>query len=161
MPYSDANAIFVTYDGLVIKQTDVDWETTLAAAIQRGAVWGGTPYSFRYKFSEVVMKQNNEPITISRLQLRGMAVVYYDTGFFKVVIEPRGRTASNILFTGRVVGSSNNTINRLPIETGTFKFPVLAKSDLVDITIESDSFLPCAFQSAEWEGFYTLRSQRQ
>jgi len=90
-----------------------------------------------------------------------MAVVYYDTGFFKVSVEPRGRNVSTLVFTGRVVGSSNNTINRLPIETGTFKFPVLAKSDLVGITIESDSFLPCAFQSAEWEGYYTLRSTRQ
>ena len=161
MPYTDPNAIFVTYDGLVIKQTDSNWEATLAAAIQRGAVWGGTPFIFKYKFSEIVMKRENEPITTSRLQLRGMAVVYYDTGFFKVNIEPRGRNVSTLVFTGRVVGSSNNTINRLPIETGTFKFPVLAKSDLVDITIESDSFLPCAFQSAEWEGYYTLRSTRQ
>lgn len=160
-PYTDTNTIYVTYDGIVIKQSDSNWETALDAALLRGKVFAGIPYNFRYKLSEVVVKKQNEPISISRLQLRTFAVVYYDTGYFEVTVSPKGRTPSVLRFTGRVVGSQNNLVSKLPIETGTFKFPVLAKSDQVEIEISSDSFLPCAFQSAEWEGYYTLRSTRQ
>jgi hypothetical protein len=160
VPYTSTDTIYVTYDGLVITQDLLDWEGKLEAALNRGIVYAGIPYEFRYKLSEIVIKKENEPITISRLQLRSFALVYYDTGYFEVVVSPKGRTPSLLKFTGRVVGSQNNTISRLPIESGTFRFPVLAKSDLVEIEVRSSSFLPCAFQSAEWEGFYTLRSTR-
>jgi hypothetical protein len=160
VPYTSSDTIYVTYDGLVIEQTQSDWQTKLSNALSRGIVYAGIPFEFRYKLSEVVIKKDNEPITISRLQLRSFALVYYDTGYFEVVVSPKGRTPSSLKFTGRVVGSQNNTISRLPIESGTFRFPVLAKSDLVEIEVRSSSFLPCAFQSAEWEGFYTLRSTR-
>lgn len=160
-PYDDPNTIFVTEYGLVIRETDADWEAKLDAALSVGVVFAGIPYNFRYVMSEIVIKKENEPITISRLQLRSFALVYYDTGYFEVRVKPKGRTESLLKFTGRVVGSRNNLISKLPIESGTFKFPVLAKSDQVEIEVSSDSFLPCAFQSAEWEGFYTLRSTRQ
>ena len=70
------------------------------------------------------------------------------------------RSTSTKSFTGRNLGSVNNIIGQVSIDDGTFSFPVLAKSDQVDIELESDSFLPCVFQSAEWEGFYMLRSKR-
>ena len=159
-PYTAQNIIYVSFDGIVITQGDVGWEEKLDAALARGVVFAGVPYTFKYTLSEVVVKRENEPITISRLQMRSFALVYYDTGYFEVTVRPKSRTPSNLKFTGRVVGSRNNLISALPIESGTFKFPVLAKSDQVEIEISSDSFLPCAFQSAEWEGYYTLRSTR-
>jgi hypothetical protein len=159
-PYTAQNTIYVSFDGIVITQGEVGWEEKLDAALARGVVFAGVPYTFKYTLSEVVVKRENEPITISRLQMRSFALVYYDTGYFEVTVRPKSRTPSNLKFTGRVVGSRNNLISALPIESGTFKFPVLAKSDQVEIEISSDSFLPCAFQSAEWEGYYTLRSTR-
>ena len=63
-------------------------------------------------------------------------------------------------FTGRLVGSGANILSAAAIESGTYRFGVLGKADSVDIVLESDNHLPCIFQSAEWEGFYVLRSRR-
>ena len=120
----------------------------------------GVPFTFEYRFSEQVVKKDNNPITIGRLQIRNFNLVFNNSGFFKAKVTPSRRSTSTKSFTGRNLGSVNNIIGQVSIDDGTFSFPVLAKSDQVDIELESDSFLPCVFQSAEWEGFYMLRSKR-
>lgn len=155
VPYTDPAIQYVTYKGKII--TAAELPTYLA----QGVVYAGVPYRFRYRFSEIVVKTDNEPITIGRLQLRNLSVVYYDTGLFEAWIYPKNRDPYVTRFTGRVVGSINNTLGKIPLEYGTFKIPVMSKSDQVSIELVSDSYLPCAFQSAEWEGFYQLRSRRQ
>jgi hypothetical protein len=162
IPYTDSKAIYVTKGGVVLDKNDPAFQTELADYLAGGGVvFAGIPYTFRYIFSEIVIKEDNEPITIARLQIRKMGLVYYDTGYFEVIVTPKSRTPSKLLFTGRVVGSINNTIGKVPVESGTLSIPVLAKSDLVEVEVSSDSHLPCQFQSVEWEGFYTLRSTRQ
>jgi hypothetical protein len=123
-------------------------------------VYLGTPYTFKYRFSEQVIKQDNSPVTIGRLQLRNWNIVYNDSGFFKTIVTPNKRQQSTKVFTGRNLGSQNNVIGTVSIDSGTFSFPVLSKATEVTVDLESDSFLPCIFQSAEWEGFYTMRSRR-
>ena len=123
-------------------------------------VFAGIPFTFKYQFSEPVLKQDNKPITTGQLQLRNYAVVYNDTAFFNVTVTPLKRTPYVRTFTGRVVGSGANILNRAAIESGTYRFGVLGKSSSVSIVLESDNPLPCIFQSAEWEGFYVLRSRR-
>ncbi len=155
VPYTDSKLQYVTYKGKIIKPSE------LSTYLAQGVVYAGIPYRFRYRFSEIVVKTDNEPITIGRLQLRNINLVYYDTGLFEAWVYPKNRDPYVSRFTGRVVGSINNTLGKIPLEYGTFKIPVLSKSDQVYIEIISDSYLPCAFQSAEWEGFYQLRSRRQ
>ena len=125
-----------------------------------GTVFVGYPYDFRYVFSEQVMKNNNEPMTTGRLQLRNMSLVYNDTGSFEVVVRPKARDESVNKFNGRIIGALANILGSVAIETGIYKFPVLAKSNEVEIEIRTDSHLPAAFQSAEWEGYFVMRSQR-
>lgn len=125
-----------------------------------GTVFFGYPYTFRYIFSEQVMKQNNEPMTSGRLQLRNMSLVYNDTGTFTALVTPKGRETKINKFNGRIVGSLANLLGSVAIETGEYRFPVLAKSSEVEIEIQSDSHLPAVFQSAEWEGYFVMRSQR-
>lgn len=155
VPYTDSDTIYVTQDGAQIAAS------ALASTLSGGqVVYAGVPYTFKYKFSEQVIKNDNSPITIGRLQIRNMNIVYNDSGFFKTKVTPFKRNTTNKVFTGRNLGSLNNVIGQVSIDSGTFSFPVLSKSNQVDIELESDSFLPCAFQSAEWEGFYILRSRR-
>ena len=155
VPYTDSKTIYVTQDGAQIASSQ------LASTLSGGqVVYAGIPYTFKYKFSEQVIKNENSPITIGRLQIRNMNIVYNDSGFFKTKVTPFKRNTTNKVFTGRNLGSLNNVIGQVSIDSGTFSFPVLSKSNQVDIELESDSFLPCAFQSAEWEGFYILRSRR-
>lgn len=125
-----------------------------------GTVFLGVPYEFRYIFSEQVMKNNNEPMTSGRLQLRNMTLVYNDTGSFEVVVRPKAREESVNKFNGRIVGALANLLGSVAIETGHYRFPVLAKSNEVEIEIRTDSHLPAIFQSAEYEGYFVMRSQR-
>ncbi len=46
------------------------------------------------------------------------------------------------------------------LQSGTFRVPVLSKSDNVTIEIQNAKHLPCRFQSAEYEGFLVVRSPR-
>ena len=89
-----------------------------------------------------------------------MTVLFNDTGFFEVVMTPKNRTAVTTQFTGRILGSSSNVLNQVAIETGDFKFNVLGKAADLTIELKSSSYLPCFFQSAEWEGWFVMRSRR-
>lgn len=156
VPYTiPSDLIYVSERGRIITEDEAN------ADIANGLpVFAGVPYTFQYRFSEQVIKEQNEPVTIGRIQIRNFNLVFNDTGFFKTTVTPKKRASSTSVFGGRIVGGFKNIIGYASIDSGTFRFPVLSKSDQVDIDIISDSFLPCVFQSAEWEGFYTLRSQR-
>lgn len=151
------NMIWVTGDGKTIPRADVD--TYLQSGSDK-VVYSGLPFTFRYQFSDQIISNNNEPITSGRLQLRNMIVNYSNSGSFEAHVTPENRTASIKKFKGRIVGAASLLVGRVAIETGKFKFPVLSKSDQVKIELVSDSYLPCAFQSAEWEGYFVLRSRK-
>ena len=112
------------------------------------------------------MKNNKESITSGRYQIKTMSVTYADTGFFDVKVVPHknlpssGRNEYTRSFTGRVTGSGTNVLGTVPLDTGTYRFTVLANAKNAKITLESDSHLPCAFQSAEIESEFVLRSRR-
>jgi hypothetical protein len=95
-----------------------------------------------------------------------MNVVYNDTGYFKAEVRPNGSFNQNnrksfaTQFSGRVVGSITNLLNVPAISKGTFRITVMANSENLEVELSSDSYMPCAFQSAEWEGYYNVRSQR-
>ena len=160
VPTSNTNHIddfltFVSQDGSEIPAKDVP------QAITDGKrVWGGLKYTFKYQFSEQVIKNNNVAVTTGRMQIRNFHIVFSDTSFFKVKIRPDNRNETVKTFTGRILGSEQNKLGVTPIATGSFKVPVLAESSKVTITLESDSHLPCAFQSAEYEAMYKDRTRR-
>ena len=155
IPYTDANTIYIDQTGKIITLGQVAAKLTNSEK-----VFAGVPFTFKYEFSEPVLKQDNKAITTGHLQLRNYAVVFNNTGFFNVVLRPLKRTPYTRTFTGRVVGSSANILNVAAIESGTYRFGVIGNSSVTSVTIESDSHLPCVFQSAEWEGFFNLRSRR-
>jgi hypothetical protein len=155
VPYTDSNTIYIDQTGKVILVGAV-----AAKLANSEKVFAGVPFTFKYEFSEPVMKQDNKAITTGQLHLRNYAVVFNKTGFFKVVLRPLKRTPYTRTFTGRVVGSSANLLNVAAIESGTYRFGVIGHASETSVTIESDSHLPCIFQSAEWEGFFHLRSRR-
>jgi hypothetical protein len=125
----------------------------------------GLPYTFRYRFSTLVIKEESVgggQMTVGegRIQLRRITLLYNNSGYFRVEVTPFRRNLYNYIFSGRVVGSGSNLIGKVSVEEGRFTFPVASKNEQVLIEIVNDSFLPCFFLSAEWEAFYTIRSQR-
>jgi hypothetical protein len=155
VPYTDSNLTYVNQRGKVITVNNV---AALLSASE--VVYAGIPYTFKYQFSEPVIKQENSPITTGQLQLRNYAVVYNDTGFFDVKVTPLKRATYTRSFTGRIVGASTNILNQAAIDSGTYRFGVIGKSSDIDVVLESSSHFPCVFQSAEYEAFFNLRSRR-
>ena len=155
LPYTDAAAIYVDKTGKIIPLSAVAGKLANSEV-----VFAGVPFTFKYEFSEPVVKQDNKPVTTGHLQIRNYAVVYNKTGFFEVDVTPLKRSVYTRSFTGRIVGGANNILNQAAIDSGTYRFGVLGKSGETTVTLKSSSHLPCTFQSAEWEGFYVLRSRR-
>lgn len=155
VPYTAPNIVYVNQRGGIVTQSTV---AGLLAASEK--VYAGIPYTFKYQFSEPVLKQENKPITTGQLHLRNYAVVYNSTGYFQVKVTPLKRNTYTRSFTGRIVGASTNILNQAGIDSGTYRFGVLGHAGAIDIVLESNNHFPCIFQSAEWEGFFVLRSRR-
>tara|TARA_E500000081_G_scaffold117823_1_gene121504 strand:- start:17365 stop:19761 length:2397 start_codon:yes stop_codon:yes gene_type:complete len=160
LPYTDSNTIFIDKTGKQVTEHEAATQIVQSSNDPSVVVYYGIPFTFKYQFSEPVVKQNNQPITTGVLNLRNYAVVYNDTGFFEVDVTPSRRSTYNRKFTGRLVGGAANILNRAAIDSGTYEFGIMANSSNVSIVLKSSSHLPCVFQSAEWEGFYVLRSRR-
>jgi len=144
-----------------------DFQVTDAGDLRvRGDITGndlvvGQKYTFSYVFSPITVRveQGNgqKADTEGRLQIRKFAVNYAESGFFEVNVTPQGRQPYNYRFTGRVLGVSA-LLGGISTPTGKFSVPVLSQNIGTTIELTSDSPLPCAFLSADWEGFYVKRS---
>lgn len=162
LPYTDSNAVYVSKEGAILTAASA----LTYQATSGNVVYAGIPYTFLYEFSEQLMKNDKQSVTSGRLQIKTMSVTYADTGFFEVVVVPHkdlapaDRKDYTRTFTGRIIGSGTNTIGSVPLATGTYRFGVLANSKNAQISLKSDSHLPLAFQSAELEAEFVLRSRR-
>ena len=123
----------------------------------------GEPYEMHYRFSTQRLTQssggtNQGEVISGRLQLRNFYLKFEDTGFFKVEVTPKARQTYNNIFSSTIVGST--VIGTLPIESGSFSFPIMSSAKDTTIKIVNDSALPGNFQSAEFESFIHARSSR-
>ena len=123
----------------------------------------GEPYEMHYRFSKQRLTEQGagSPEYIGgRLQLHHFYIKYEDAGFFQVEVTPQNRDTSVHKFTGRLLGSSSAFIGQMNLDTGTFKVPIMSKSDRVDIDVKNNTFLPTRLAGAEYEGVFHIRSRR-
>ena len=123
----------------------------------------GEPFEMHYRFSKQRLTEQGagSPEYVGgRLQIHHFYIKYEDAGFFKVEVTPENRDTSIHKFTGRLLGSASAAIGQINLDTGTFKVPIMSKSDRVDIDIKNDTFLPTRLASAEYEGIFHIRSRR-
>ncbi len=123
----------------------------------------GEPFEMHYRFSKQRLTEQGagSPEYVgARLQLHHFYIKYEDAGFFKVEVTPENRDTSIHKFTGRLLGAASAAIGQINLDTGTFKVPIMSKSDKVDIDIKNDTFLPTRLASAEYEGTFHIRSRR-
>lgn len=64
-------------------------------------------------------------------------------------------------FNGRTLGSLENPLNDVPVDTaGFFRVPVYSRSDRVTIVVKSSDPLPMRLISADWIGNLRQRFRR-
>lgn len=169
LPYVDEPGIVAANadTGAVIPVVEVTMGTVVLKGDQRGAnVFLGCRYRKRYVFSPLMLRRaaargdGATAVTTGRVQIRYMTLVYQNSGYFEVKVTPKFRDTYTYPFTGRVLGSGNNRLNVAAIEDGEFRFPIQSENTNVTVEITSDSHLPFAITSAEWEAFYSTRSRK-
>lgn len=151
-------------EGTVVPVTFTGSTGRIAGNFSLSYLTVGTKYTFRYRFSTIVPKTKSsaggeKADNVALLQLRKLQVNFADTGYFQAEVTPQGRPTYVYKFTGKYLGLASATIGEVTLETGSFSFPVMSKNTTVAIELRSDSPLPCAFLSADWEGYYVKRSQ--
>ena len=179
----NASTVFVDYKGVVIAKgstleqrqkvsdylngthtelIDHDNDGTQTNETVNNYVFFGQPYTFKYQMSEQVFKPAQGDATkMARLQLRKVSFNFNDTGYFEVDVSSTGRNTNKTTFTGRTLGQIDNLLGySAVVKDGTQEVGVQSQANQTNITITNDTHLPCIFQSAEWEGFVTLRNQR-
>ena len=149
----------------VATQTNDSNQIVVAEDLSSTTYWLGEKYEMVYEFSDVVMREGTQggglaPITEGRVQVRYLTLNFSDSGFFKIVVTPDYRDASTHPFTARILGSGNNILGSVPLESGTFRVPVYSKADQVKIECRNDTPLPCSLVSVEFELSLNARSQR-
>ena len=122
----------------------------------------GEPYEIHYRFSQqrLVKSGGGAELISGRLQIHHFYIKYEDSGFFQVEVTPENRDTSLHKFTGRLLGAASASIGEINLDTGTFKVPIMSKSDRVDIDVKNNTFLPTLLASAEYEGVFHMRSRR-
>ena len=119
-----------------------------------------------YQLSELSVKATGDgnakvPIAEGRLQLQRIKFVFADSGYFKWSVVQQGRAETKeYIYTGRAAGSTENTVNELPIESGVFSVPVHSRNYRVSITMTSSSPMPFRLLSADWTGMFHARGKR-
>lgn len=166
IPYnviSENNLQVWTKDGAFLKSTSYANSVQLSEPVDEDTeVWVGLPYTMKYTFSEQLFKlpsgQTQTPSNINQIKIKNLNLFFDKTAAFDVKVTPKFRDTFVSSFTPTVVGSS--TIGTLTLDSGAFRVPIFTKAEDTTITIESDSALPCSFQSAEFESFIHSRSNR-
>jgi len=134
-----------------------DWANT--------SVFIGNNYEMRYRFSHPVLKhQSAEGGMVAsidgRLQIRNFSILYADTGWFSAEVKVSFRDTSEYTFTSRVLGEGSLVVGDLTIASGKFRIPILSQNDRFSLDIINNTYLPCKFIGAGWEGLYTTRNRR-
>lgn len=151
-----------TKAGALIPCTVNGTTVTVDASHNGTPVWVGVKYTMSYTFSEQLFRQRankrSSPSGYQRHFLKGGTLFFDDTASFKVQVTPKARQTYNNVFSSNIVGST--VVGTLPIESGSFSFPIMSAAKDTTIKIVNDSALPGNFQSAEFESFIHSRSQR-
>ena len=165
-PYAhqSASTVVLSTDfatGLVGEVLNVSYPTTTTITavgdFSSGAAIVGTTFTSRVVLSKLYPRepQNQTTITTGRFQLKNMKFNFKDTGHFKVQVTPERRTAKTYKFNGRLVGSEINLIGTAAIEPlGSYKCPVMSRSDTVEIQILNDTEKPMNITSVDYTGLF-------
>lgn len=123
----------------------------------------GINYNFKIVMSTIMVKQadngSTQALIEGRLQLRQMWFNYADSGYFKVTVDIKDKQAYVYEYTSRLLGTRFNILGAIPFTTGSFKFPIQAKNENVNICLETDTPLPVSLVGAGWIGNYQRRTR--
>lgn len=163
LPYTDSATTFRVIESStgnqVLNVSKVNNTTLEAPGNINTPCYIGKDYVFRYRFSEWYIKSETDKVANiqGRLQIRTLKLSFTNTGYFALEITPFRRTKVIKPYTGVLVGVS--LIGQPSLQSGEYNFLIMANTKGSQIDLVNDSYLPCEFQSASFEGFFVMRSR--
>lgn len=168
--YSDdtawANGVVdvVDSEGVYYPQLKVtNGKITLDGKFDGMSIIVGSPYLFHIMFSTFYIKQQNTSGTTARAegrtQLKYINLQYDHSGYFNAKVHQKSGMTFSYAMTSYMLGVSAK-LGEPRDDTGIFRFPVHAKNDEVEISIDSDYPLPLSLIGLTWECMYTTKTRR-
>lgn len=113
----------------------------------------GKQFEFYWKLNPIYYRdQNQVAIQDGSLQLRGISLLFSDSGNFEVHVTPQFRDTYVQKHTGAVVGASGNLIGEFSLSSGEMRISAYGKSDDVVIEVLATTPWRVRFTSLEWDG---------
>lgn len=166
MPYEvqDRDLLEVIGSNGFIHGYDIEGDTLYVdGAIDDQYVMGYT-YTSLWIMPRIYVRQStNSGIKVveGTLMLRDINLSYANTGYFEVDVYSKYETqmSSSFTFTGKITGLPTAILGTVPIESGTFLIPIIARNEEINVVVINDSFLPSCYLSMEWIGDFIQRGK--
>lgn len=126
----------------------------------------GKLYTSTYEFTELAIRTQSKEtqgivtLKAGSLYIKRMVINYFESGYFKVLVTPKGRDTTTYTFTGRIIGDATNVIGNIAFATGEYSFRPQGKSTDLTIQVVNDSYIPHSLISAYWQGRYVSKSSK-
>ena len=167
LPYATTSEIIVVRDdgfttnkGLQVLGTSQPTTTTVEALgdHSESECFIGIEYYKEMELSPFFVRQRSASGgSIARLggklKISKLKLSYDDSSYFQVEVTPKARDSRTRTFNSPI-GAAESTIGEATPSTGVYSVPILSQGDTTKIKIKSNSFLPFAITSGEWEGFF-------
>lgn len=172
LPYATSDTVVVVRDGgfsedagLEVLNVSQPTTTTVTAVgdLTESDVVIGFKYIKNMELSPIYVRSKSQSGGSiarlgGRLQLRKLKISYSDSAFFTVEVTPEARETYSRNFTAPI-GSNESVIGSSIPRDGIFSVTIGSKADTTKINITSDSYLPFAITSAEWEGIFNSNAR--
>lgn len=136
---------------------------TLAKAVK--TIIAGEKIKRLYRFSTpyVATKQRDgteKTQKTGRWQMHKLSLVCGLTGDFKVTVKPtydQEAEGYEYQHSGIIAGTKSAALDIAPVTETEHQIPLRGRNTDLQVTIETESHLPCAFISAQWQGNYITK----
>ena len=128
----------------------------------------GNPFDTDWILNPLYLRDDKQvAIQDGRVQLRSVSFLFNNSASFSVQTTAKSREAyvstrapNNAYYSGIVVGSDEDLIGALSLNSGKYRVAAYGESDLVEIRVRSTTPWRTRFTSVEWDGSYRPKRRR-
>jgi hypothetical protein len=107
-----------------------------------------------------IRDQKQVVIQDGRLQLRGVSLLFSNSGPFTAVVTPAQRDSYTSVYSGYRIGSGFDPIGTMSLDTGSFRFAAYGEAQTVVIEVFAETPYRARFSSMEWDGTHRPKRKR-
>jgi len=100
--------------------------------------------------SEFYLRSENGAQPVDRLQVSQLVIVHANTAYYRAEVVYSNGDVKHHVFNGSYLGDPGNVTDQVVTANGQFSIPILSDNTGFTVRLINDSFLPSAWQTAEW-----------